>query len=102
MNESIQPIAQELREARKKKGFSQRELSARVGLPQSHISKIESGLVDLQVSSLIQLARVLNLELMLVPCALTLAVKALSGKGGGRGGKQVAAYRLEEEDDGRY
>ena len=56
-----------LREARQRKGFSQRELSAKSGLPQSHISKIESGAVDLRVSSLVALARVLDLELELVP-----------------------------------
>lgn len=45
--------------------MSQRDLSARAGVPQSHISKIEGGKVDLQLSS--QLARLLDLELKLVP-----------------------------------
>lgn len=56
-----------LREARTSKGLSQRELGERVGLPQSHVSKIEQGGVDLQLSSLSELARALDLELKLVP-----------------------------------
>ena len=43
-----------------------RELSAKFGVPQSHISKIENGAVDLRTSSLVALARVLDLELELV------------------------------------
>jgi len=67
MNESIAHIAQQIKEAREVKGLSQRALSKKVGIPQSHISKIENGAVNLQLSSLIELARVLELELMLVP-----------------------------------
>lgn len=66
-----------LREARQRKGFSQRELSAKSGVPQSHISKIENGAVDLRVSSLVALARVLDLELELVPKKTVPAVKSI-------------------------
>jgi len=70
-------ILKSLKEARKRKGFSQRELSAKSGVPQSHISKIESGGVDLRVSSLIALSRVLELELELVPKKSIPAVKSI-------------------------
>ena len=60
-------IATTLRSAREAKQLSQRAMSELAGVPQSHISKIESGGVDLRVSSLIELARVLDLELILVP-----------------------------------
>lgn len=60
-------IATILRNARIAKGFSQRALSRLSGVPQSHISKIESGAVDLRLSSLVELARVLDMELTLVP-----------------------------------
>lgn len=60
-------IIEALREAREQRGLSQRALSQLVGMPQSHISKIENGQVDLQLSSLTELARVLELELRLVP-----------------------------------
>ena len=73
----VENIAQELKAARKEKGLSQRELGARVGVPQSHISKIENGAVDLKTSSLIELTRALDLELMLVPRALVPTVQGL-------------------------
>ena len=60
-------VSDDLRDARVAKGLTQRELGERVGLPQSHISKIEQGAVDLQFSSLSELARALDLELKLVP-----------------------------------
>lgn len=70
-------LVKSLKEARKQKGLSQRELSAKSGVPQSHISKIESGSVDLRVSSLIALARVLDLELALVPRKTVPAVQSI-------------------------
>lgn len=82
MSDAIQPIAELLRAARQQKGLSQRELGRRVGLPQSHISKIESAAVDLQTSSLIELARALELELTLVPRTLLPAVQALQRTSG--------------------
>ncbi len=60
-------ILRGLKIAREKKGLNQRELSSRSGVPQSQISKIENGTVDLRISSLVALARSLDLELMLVP-----------------------------------
>ena len=66
-----------LKAAREERGLSQRELSAKAGVPQSHISKIEQGAVDLQLSSLIELARVLDLEIMSVPRRLVPAVQAI-------------------------
>src|SRR5476649_2893993 len=56
-----------LKAAREELNLSQRAMSAKTGVPQSHISKIENGAVDIQLSSLIELARVLGLELTLVP-----------------------------------
>ena len=70
-------IAQALRVARTRKGVSQRALSALTGVPQGHISKIESGAVDIRLSSLIELARALDLEPMLVPRILIPAVRTI-------------------------
>ncbi len=77
MSSAGQHIVAALREARGKKGLSQRALSAQAGVPQSHISRIERGAVDLQLSSLIELARVLDLEVMTVPRRLVPAVQAI-------------------------
>lgn len=70
-------IIEALKEARVQKALSQRALSQRIGMPQSHISKIESGQVDLQLSSLTELARVLELELRLVPRRAVPAVDSI-------------------------
>lgn len=67
MNDSLQSVASTLRAARTARALTQKELGRRVGLPQSHISKIENGAVDLQLSSLVELARALELEVTLVP-----------------------------------
>lgn len=95
MRESIAHIAKQLKEAREAKGLSQRGLSAKAGIPQSHISKIENGAVNLQLSSLIELSRVLGLELMLVPQKAAPAAKSLARSAA------PDKYRLAEERRGR-
>lgn len=102
MSYVTEPIVATLREARVRKGLSQRELSARSGVPQSHISKIESGSVDLRVSSLIALARVLDLELLVAPKKSVPAIQSIirSSSGNQVEGEHVSpAYLLDEEDD---
>src|SRR5687768_7443379 len=70
-------IAELLRGARERRGLSQRQLAAAAGVPQSHISKIENGAVDLRLSSLLALARTLALELALVPREVVPAVRSI-------------------------
>ena len=104
MRYKLEPIAHALKEARARKGLSQRELSQRSGIPQGQISKIEHGTVDLRTSSLIALARALDLELSLVPRKSLAAVHAVirnSELGHPRGGvdEVLPAYVLDEDDD---
>jgi transcriptional regulator with XRE-family HTH domain len=77
MSYATDDILQTLRTARETSGLSQRDLSARIGVPQSHISKIESGGTDLRLSSLVELARALDHEVVLVPRKLLPAVEAI-------------------------
>jgi transcriptional regulator with XRE-family HTH domain len=77
MSYSTEHISRILRETREKRGLSQRQLSAASGVPQSHLSKIEKGAVDLRLSSLIELARTLDLELTLVPRQAVPAVQSI-------------------------
>lgn len=100
MKYSNEEIGAKLKKARLQKKWSQKALGQNVGLPQSHISKIENGNVDLQTSSLIQLARVLDLELMLVPRQLVPTFQALMHRSQkGASTEVVPMYRLEEEND---
>jgi transcriptional regulator with XRE-family HTH domain len=77
MSYALEDIARTLKEARERKGLSQRALSQKAGVPQGHISNIENGAVDLRLSSLIELARVLDLELKLVPRNVLSAINAV-------------------------
>ena len=75
--ERLMHIITALAAARHRAGLSQRALGDKVGLAQSHISKIERGAVDPQTTSLVEIARVLGLELSLVPTPLMPALRAL-------------------------
>lgn len=68
-------ITQQLRSAREARKMSQRELSARSGLTQSHISQIERGNMEPGLGSLVDVARALDLELVLAPKKLISAIR---------------------------
>ena len=74
------PIARALVQAREAKGLSQREVAKRAGLTQAQISKVETGVADLTVSSLTELARALDLEVALVPTKMVPALARLTGQ----------------------
>lgn len=100
INYTMEDIAGELRAARKRAGLTQKELGEKTGIPQSHISRIEKGEVDVQASSLVEIARVLGLELMLVPRELAAAVDGLV-RGLGKGFAEPARmYIPGGEDEG--
>ena len=63
--------------ARHALGWSQRELAGKVGLPQVHISAIETGKVTPRFDTLLDLVRVLGYDLLLVPRALVPVVQSL-------------------------
>ncbi len=90
-------ILRTLRNARTGNNLSQRDLSARIGVPQSHISKIESGATDLRLSSLVELARALNYELVLVPRKLLPAVEAIVAHSLSKAPRP--AYELNDDND---
>jgi len=73
----MENLIKELREARKKKGMTQSRLAHSVGLPQSHISGIEQGKIDIRISTLMQIARILDHEVILTPRQMEPYIKAL-------------------------
>jgi len=77
MNYSTEELILAIKAARKNRRLSQRALSARAGIPQSHISNIENGAVDITLSTLIELTRALDLEVTLVPRKLIPAVQSI-------------------------
>lgn len=78
MNYKTEYIAGTLRSTREARGLSQRELSIKSGVPQGHISKIENNAVDLRFSSLVALARALDLEPILVSRKSVPAVQSIA------------------------
>jgi transcriptional regulator with XRE-family HTH domain len=88
--------------------MSQRALSARTGMTQSHISKIESGVVEPGLDGLVTLARALDLEVVFVPKHLLPAVQGMLHAGsrpdirdderGNSNNLPRAAYGEEDDD----
>ena len=74
MSYKTEHITRQIRAAREAKHMSQRELSARSGLTQSHISQIERGTMEPGLSSLVDVARALDLEIVLAPKKLMPAI----------------------------
>jgi len=74
---TTQAIAQTLLAARERKGLSQRALAAKLGVRQSYVSRIETASIDPKASSLTEIARALDLELVLIPRRMLPAVQAL-------------------------
>ena len=70
-------LRRHIKEARVKRDWGQRELGAEVGLPQPHISGIESGEIVPRFDTLLDIVRVLDLDLLLVPRSLVPAVQSL-------------------------
>jgi transcriptional regulator with XRE-family HTH domain len=70
-------MREELKEARSKKGWSQRELGRRLSLPQMHVSGLESGKIVPRYDTLLDYVRGLGYDLLLIPRSLVPAVLAL-------------------------
>lgn len=89
-------ILEQLKCARLAKRLKQSELGLKLGLPQSHISKIEQGCTDPRISTVTDMARLLDQELVLVPRSMLPAVRAmLSGEDA-----QKPKWRIDEEEGG--
>ncbi len=70
-------LRQEIRERRKAKGWNQEELAQKAGLSQRHISGIETGKIVPRYDTLLDILRVLDRDLILIPRDLLAAVQAL-------------------------
>lgn len=102
MGHSIQLLTYDLKLVREKSGRSQRAFSKQIGMPQSRLSKIENGTIDLRTSNLLELSRALGLEVMLVPRQLVPTVRSLinqAGKADEGYETQRPLYQLDDEDD---
>jgi transcriptional regulator with XRE-family HTH domain len=100
-------VRKEIVEARHKRGWSQAELGRRVGLPQVHISGIETGKIVPRFDTLLEIVRVLDRDLLMVPRALVPAVHALirdyhspnSESGSGEGERPLYGTGEDQTDE---
>jgi transcriptional regulator with XRE-family HTH domain len=70
-----------LKEARKKRGWTQRDLVGRIGLTQRHISGIESGKIVPRYDTILELVRILDHDLLMVQSLIRDHLKDQSGEG---------------------
>ncbi len=91
----IPKLTNVLAEARKSRAWSQRQLAAKLEMKQSQISDIESGKRDVRISTFMEIARRLGLELILVPRRMLPAVSYLVQSG-------EAASSQDEEETSMY
>jgi predicted transcriptional regulator len=97
-------IIKALKEKRVDKGLTQRAFAQEVSSPQSHIARIESGKTDPKLSTVIELARTLEMEVMVIPRQLVPIVQSLvrgasKPKEGEEASTPRAAYALTEDED---
>lgn len=92
-------IRQALVEARRQRGWSQAELGQRVGLPQMHISRIETGKVVPRFDTLVELVRVLGFDLLLVPHNLVPVVQAMTRPSAHDDEEERPLYLPDEEEE---
>lgn len=69
-------MTKQLRERRLELGISQTEVGERCGIAQPHVCRIENGGINIRVATLVQMARALECELMIVPNRVVAATKA--------------------------
>jgi transcriptional regulator with XRE-family HTH domain len=84
--------------ARKKRGLSQIEFGKMAGLPQSYISSIENGKRDIRLSTLIELSRLLGLELIIAPRELSHPITQLINEHNGESESDERAFVPQGDD----
>lgn len=90
-------LIQSLKEARMRLDLTQAELGQKMGIPQSHVARLETLKIDATLSTLIEMARVLQMEVMLIPKQYVSSVQALIG-GQMAEEEEIPAYREDDDD----
>ncbi len=94
--ETIQPTISSIANARKAKSLTQTELGRRLGLPQSYVSRLESGGLDIRLSTTVEIARYLGFEVMLVPNTMAPTVSSLLANEGPTRSAVRPLYTLDD------
>ena len=76
-------------------GFTQTQFGKKLGLPQSHVSKIEQEETDPRLSTVVEMARVLDAELMLIPRQLIGRIQGIVNGSA----PEEPRWTIDEEED---
>jgi HTH-type transcriptional regulator / antitoxin HipB len=98
-NEVIQSVIASIVSARKAKSITQTELGESLGLPQSYISRLESGRLDIRLSTALEIARYLGLELMMVPAQMSPIVNSIIGNESRLPAQSKPMYSLDDLEE---
>ncbi len=99
LNSLPETMRQELKAARLNRGWSQAELGQRVGLPQMHISGIETGKIMPRYDTLLDVVRVLKFDLVMVPSSLVPVVQAIIRDQRGINEEERPLYASDEDNN---
>lgn len=101
MLKNIIKIITQLKLIRQEQHMSQAELANKLGWPQSHLSKIESGHVTPRLDNFVEWARVLGMEMVLVPRSQLAVINSLlaAKTGGSMDAENKPAYSLDNDDE---
>ncbi len=88
-------IIQSLKDRRLKLKLNQSEFGNKMGMPQSHVSKIEKGLSDPRLSTISDMARLLGQELVLIPIERLSIVNALINQDD----EQQPMWNVDKDDE---
>ena len=88
-------IIQLLKDARLELKLNQSELGKKMGMPQSHVSKIDKGLSDPRLSTISDMARLLDQELILVPREKLSIINALINQDD----EQQPMWNIDKDDE---
>ena len=99
LNRLPETLSRELKAARLRRGWSQAEVGEQAGLPQTHISGIETGRIVPRFDTLLDLVRVLGMDLILVPQSLVPAVNALVRDSHTGKAEERPLYAADGDDD---
>lgn len=101
MLNNIKNLIDGIKTARKAGRLSQQMLAHKIGIPQSHLSKIETGNVNIGLASFVEIARTLELEVVLVPRQDAAMIKNLmaSKQARERRAEIGPAYTLDNDEE---
>ena len=96
-SDTASTLSQMLRDAREKRHLTQKALAQKLDMRQRQISDLERGTVDSRLSTILNVARALDLELMLIPRPLIASVEGLQRAGSDTA--QRPMYALDDEPE---